>query len=107
MAPIQMICTTCGHMGSPKTQVKGSFFIELTLWLLLLVPGVIYSVWRLTSKQLACPMCRNPSMIPIETPIGRQILAQQRSTSAANRTTRVWDDPVDKWEREQKLKGLS
>jgi hypothetical protein len=68
------ICTTCKSVGNPKTTVKGSFVIELILWLCFLLPGLIYTTWRLTSKShTVCPKCLNPTMIPLNTPYGKQI----------------------------------
>jgi hypothetical protein len=69
------ICESCGEVGWPKTFTKGSIIIELFLWLLLIVPGIIYSIWRLTSRYKACPACHG-RMVPINTPGGR-LLAQK------------------------------
>ena len=69
------ICTTCGYVGYPEKSVKGTFLIELVLWLLFLIPGLIYSIWRLTTKQDVCPSCGNPTMIPTDTPIGQKLLS--------------------------------
>ena len=69
----ESICSNCGHQGKPKRVTKGSFVIEVFLWLLLIVPGLIYSIWRLTTRHEACPKCGTPNMIPIDTPRGRQL----------------------------------
>jgi len=66
------ICTTCGTTASPKNHTKGSIFIEIILWLAFIVPGLIYSIWRLTSKQQICPACMKPTMIPLNTPAGQK-----------------------------------
>ena len=41
----KLICSTCGTVGKPKTVTRGSFFLEIILWLCLLLPGVLYTVW--------------------------------------------------------------
>jgi hypothetical protein len=69
-----MVCTNCGYQGQPQWQTQGSFLIELVLWLFLILPGLIYSIWRLTSKQKVCPVCKNPTMIPALTPLGQKII---------------------------------
>jgi len=46
----QMYCKNCGFVGVPKMFVRGSFFIELVLWVCFIIPGIIYSIWRLTNK---------------------------------------------------------
>lgn len=68
------ICTSCGYLGESRTITKGNFLIEVILWLFLVVPGLIYTIWRLTSKHSACPKCGNPSMIPVDTPKGQELL---------------------------------
>lgn len=65
------ICTACGTPGNPVTQTKGSFLVEIILWLMMILPGVIYSIWRLTSRAKVCPACRQPSMIPIDSPVAK------------------------------------
>jgi len=73
-----MICQTCGTRGEPKTVTRGSIWIEIVLWLCLIVPGLIYSIWRLTTKQKACPSCGQVSMIPVNTPVGRTLVEKMR-----------------------------
>lgn len=70
----QMYCSNCGTVDTPRTRVKGSFFIEVILWLCFLVPGIIYSIWRLTSKEQVCPSCGAPNMIPSDSPKARGVL---------------------------------
>jgi hypothetical protein len=65
---VQMYCQNCGSIAAPTKRVRGSFFIELILWLCFLVPGLIYSIWRLTTKELVCPKCGAPNMIPADSP---------------------------------------
>jgi len=73
-APKQYICATCHSMGTPKTATKGSLAIEVLLWLCFLLPGMLYSLWRLTSRHKACPKCGSAEMIPCDTPRGQQLL---------------------------------
>ena len=59
-------CKLCGHKGITKKLTKGSFIIELILWLLLILPGVIYSVWRLSTRENVCVNCgKSTHLIPI------------------------------------------
>lgn len=61
-------CMTCGTSGLPKVITKGSIFIEIFLWLCLIVPGLIYSIWRLSSRHKACPSCGSPTLVPVASP---------------------------------------
>lgn len=53
----QISCPNCGYKGKPKRHTSGYFAIELALWLFFLLPGFIYSIWRLTTQQYICPQC--------------------------------------------------
>jgi hypothetical protein len=61
-------CMTCGHEGRTKTVTRGSLLIEIILWLCFLVPGVIYSIWRHTSRHKACGECDGQVLVPPESP---------------------------------------
>lgn len=76
----QMICSNCGYVGVPKRVTKGSMGIEIVLWLFFIIPGVIYSLWRGSSKFKACPSCGAQNMIPLDTPNGRKLLQDQDKT---------------------------
>lgn len=71
-----LICATCGSRGTPRTRTRGSTWLELALWLCFIVPGLIYSIWRLTTRQPVCPECGSAGMISVNTPRGKQLAAQ-------------------------------
>lgn len=73
-----MICPNCFTQGKPKLYTKGSILIELVLWLCLIVPGVIYSLWRHTSgRYWGCSHCGAGGLVPLDSPRGRQLTAGQ------------------------------
>lgn len=76
MKPGPFICAACGVQGRPKKHTRGSIWIEIVLWLCFIIPGLIYSIWRLTTKQTVCRSCGTAGMIPINTPRGKQLAAQ-------------------------------
>ncbi len=63
-----MYCTNCGSIDKPRTRTKGSFLLEVFLWLCLILPGVLYTVWRLTTREKVCRACGAPNMIPTDSP---------------------------------------
>jgi hypothetical protein len=69
------ICESCGTVGKPVTHTKGSFILEVVLWILFCAPGLIYTIWRLTTREQVCPTCKG-KMIATNTPRG-QLLMQQ------------------------------
>ena len=68
------VCTHCGTIAEPKTYIKGNIIVELFLWLLFLLPGLIYSIWRLSSRYKGCPKCGAPNMIPQDSPMAKKLL---------------------------------
>ncbi len=65
---VEMYCSHCGITGVPKTVTKGSTVVEVMLWFAGLLPGLIYSIWRLNSHHVACPSCHQAGMIPANSP---------------------------------------
>ena len=76
----QLLCTVCGFQGKPKIATKGHFLIEVVLWCALIVPGLVYSLWRQGSKHPTCPECGNQNMIPISSPVAKKFLAEHQKT---------------------------
>ena len=74
-----MYCSRCGTVGEPAREIPGSFALELLLWLLFILPGLIYSVWRLCSAKDACIRCGDPRLIPADSPLAVHLLAQHPS----------------------------
>jgi hypothetical protein len=72
----QLICPNCGNIGSPKTVTEGSILTELFLWICFIIPGVIYSIWRLTTRHKACRSCAAANLIPLDSPRGRKLQSE-------------------------------
>jgi hypothetical protein len=70
------ICSACKTTGKSKRVTKGSIWIEIILWLCFLVPGLIYSIWRLTTRHDACSACGSPHMVPLDSPAGKKLASQ-------------------------------
>lgn len=68
------VCTSCGYVGTPGTVTKGSAVLEVFLWLCFLVPGIIYTVWRLMSRQDGCPRCGQATLVPVYSPLGQKFV---------------------------------
>lgn len=51
------VCTTCGHHGPAAVKTRGSFLIEVVLWLCFIIPGLIYSLWRVATRGNVCSAC--------------------------------------------------
>ena len=72
----ELVCTNCGHVGHATKNTKGHFALEVVLWLCFLVPGIIYSIWRLTTRHEACPVCGNANLLPKSAPVAQKFLRE-------------------------------
>lgn len=69
-----LLCTTCLHQGPAVKVTRGSFVVEVALWLCFLLPGLIYGLWRLTTRHEACASCGSSVLIPLDSPRAAQLL---------------------------------
>ena len=61
----QFECKLCGHKGAAKNYTPGSILIELILWLFFIIPGIIYSCWRVSKREKVCAKCgKSTHIIP-------------------------------------------
>lgn len=65
---VAMHCSTCGTNGATRSVVRGHLAIEIILWLCFIVPGLIYSVWRTTTRHRTCAACGSANVIPLDSP---------------------------------------
>ncbi len=68
---LENICTNC-YCTKPAI-VPGSFLIEIILWCFMVLPGLIYTIWRKLKNNAICPSCGKNSLIPIDTPKGQEL----------------------------------
>jgi hypothetical protein len=76
-------CTTCGAVAKPISVTKGSIVIELFLWCCFLLPGLLYSLWRLSSRHTACRVCKGTALVPLDSPVARKALPVQPASTLA------------------------
>ncbi len=55
---MNILCPNCKYEGTGKFINKGSMGMEFILLICGVLPGLIYSVWRLSNRILICPQCR-------------------------------------------------
>ncbi len=83
--PVQY-CPNCGTVAAPVKLTRGSIWIELVLWILFLIPGLLYSIWRLTTRQRVCPACKHPNMIPTDSPRAQEATRRPAMNRAIERS---------------------
>lgn len=94
-----VVCRNCGAVGSPMRIRKGGALgklIEICLWIFLLSPiGLIWSVfgyfvipfgftaWRNTYRYSACRECGDKGVLPLDSPVGKQLQEKFRASRTA------------------------
>lgn len=70
-------CLRCHSTMTPRSFTRGSFWIELVLWCCFLLPGVLYSLWRLTTRSKVCRVCGGGDHVPLDSPVARAALLKE------------------------------
>ncbi|GEM_PF-1747925 len=86
------ICMECSCQRDPIWVKRGWGIIEIAMWLMFIVPGVIYSIWRRVRKQQVCPNCLNPAMVL--TTSSRVMKARQLMSSVVGKATHSAESPI-------------
>ena len=74
----EYLCKSCGTIGKATSVTPGSFIIEIALWIAFIVPGILYSIYRITKRHNACPKCKSREIIPTDSPIAVRVLSENR-----------------------------
>ncbi len=69
------ICIECGYEGRRKAVKRGSTTMEIMLWVVFLIPGPFYTLWRIFTKYYVCPMCESKTMFSVNSALGKRKLA--------------------------------
>lgn len=72
-----MVCTQCGYHGPARSHTRGTIALELALWLMFILPGIIYSLWRLSTRAMVCASCGATTLVAPESPVGQRALRQE------------------------------
>lgn len=60
-----MHCSDCGRTGHPEEIVKGSIRTQIILWMMLIIPGLFYSMWRQGTRKKVCSYCGSEALEPL------------------------------------------
>jgi hypothetical protein len=71
----RFVCSNCGSVDDVKSYTPGSILIELVLWIAFIIPGLVYSFWRLSARKEVCAACGSANLVPADTPAGRRLIA--------------------------------
>ncbi len=73
----KVVCRNCGTVEFPKTVSPRNVWVEVILWFSYLIPGVLYTLWCNHQTYDACNKCSSRDIVPLDSPIGRKLAAQQ------------------------------
>ena len=59
----EIICKNCGEVSNAIIKTKGSIIIEIFLYLFYIIPGVLYTLYRVTNKYPICQHCESKEII--------------------------------------------
>lgn len=68
-----MICKQCGTAYRGEHVLPGSGWIEFILYFAYVFPGIIYSIWRRSTRRPTCAACGSRDMVGVQTPIGQKL----------------------------------
>jgi hypothetical protein len=72
-----VVCTACGYHGPMRSYGCAQIGITVALALFMIIPGVIYALW-VDAWRKRCPLCDLKTLVPADSPGGRQTLAKLR-----------------------------
>jgi hypothetical protein len=81
----RVICANCGQIGKTRINTPGSGVLEILLWVLFLLPGMIYTAWRLNKRRELCRACGSADVIPLSTPRGKLLSTQFQVIPSGNK----------------------
>ncbi|MFA7174107.1 MAG: hypothetical protein WC340_12000 [Kiritimatiellia bacterium] len=73
------ICSNCGSYTNGTSHTKGYFVLEIILWLCWVIPGLLYTMWRLTTRGKVCHLCKCDTLTPVNSPMGRKLQKEFQS----------------------------
>ncbi|MAZ50005.1 MAG: hypothetical protein CME65_15695 [Halobacteriovoraceae bacterium] len=80
----EMICSNCGVKGQVKKHTPGSIWIEIILWCFMIIPGLIYSIWRMVNKKKICKSCSSEALVSVNSPVGQQLVERFHKPATQN-----------------------
>ena len=78
-----LLCKDCGTVGVPRVVTPGSWKITFLLLLCIVLPGVVYSIWRRSARYRVCPHCGGRNIIPTSTPLGQVMISSNPGIAAS------------------------
>lgn len=58
---MKIVCSSCSYIGDSADLARGSRKKEVLLWCCMLIPGLLYTMWRQSTdgRYSGCPRCES------------------------------------------------
>lgn len=70
----KMFCKECYEVAVPKTVTPGYFIIELVAWCFMVLPGLLYTMYRISNKKKVCAHCGSESVIKADSFLAKKMM---------------------------------
>lgn len=70
----EWVCRDCHSVVKTKSIVSGHFLIEIILWCMFIIPGLIYSIWRNGTRKKVCAECGCDKVVVAHSKAGERFL---------------------------------
>lgn len=74
------VCRSCStYVSIPGKEMPGSLVLEIFLWFLYIIPGVLYTMWRRSEGNAVkvCSACGSHEFTPVASPEGRSLFMRK------------------------------
>jgi len=59
-------CPACGLVARGMPVPRGRLSLELLLWMAFLLPGLLYTLWRVSNPHRVCVSCHHAGLLPLD-----------------------------------------
>ena len=94
---MKYICTNCEYQGKRKIIKAGSRTFEIIMWVVFLIPGPFYSLWRWIGQKYVCPKCGKENMVKENSLLGKKLVDKINEDLSPESIAKI----PDMWEKDR------
>lgn len=91
------ICTNCGYQGRRRAIKAGSRGMEIFLWVVFLIPGPFYSLWRILAAKKGCVQCSETTMVSAHSLLGKVKMQEINKDISPEELAKI----PDRWQKDR------
>jgi len=74
-------CKECHAVGTAAVHTPGNIVLELIAWCLMILPGILYTLWRNSAKKNVCKACGSEHIISVKLPLAKKLMADAQKAA--------------------------